>query len=179
MTALSRGSAMRATPTAPEAMSSIVPPPPMAPLLLEQVKAAEALIVECESRVGVLVLAEAQGTAGATEALAALESKIAAARAERARKDAAHKAAIVADRVAAEDFTARIRAMPAEKLIAGITKTKCPDLCHAGGCAIGCGIGICMHPRRSGIPPRHQSDMTIRTNHLAANNEILRQEKAQ
>ncbi|MGY2906554.1 hypothetical protein [Bradyrhizobium sp. URHC0002] len=157
---------------------SIVPPPPMAPMLLEQARAAEGLIAECESRVGVLVLAEAQGTKGATEALAALEAKIAAARADRTRKDAAYKAALVADRFAAEAFTARIRAMPTAALVAGITRDKCADLCHPGGCALACGINACMHPRRSGIPPQHQADRTIRDNHHAANREILRQEQA-
>jgi hypothetical protein len=156
---------------------SIVPPPPMAPMLLDQVRAAEALIAECESRVGVLVLAEAQGTKGATEALAALEAKIAAAKAEHVRKNAAYRAALVADRTAAESFTARIRALPVEALIDGVTREKCPRLCHAGGCAIGCGINICMHPRRSGIPPQHQSDKIIRSAHTAANLEILRQEQ--
>jgi hypothetical protein len=161
----------------PPLENSIVPPPPMAPMLLEQVRAAEALIAECESRVGVLVLAEAQGTKGATEALAALEAKIVAARTDRARKDAAYKAALVADRTAADAFAARIRAMPTQTLIAGITRDKCADLCHANGCALACGINICMHPRRSGIPPRHQADATIRNNHTTANLEILRQEK--
>jgi hypothetical protein len=156
---------------------SIVPPPPMAPLVLEHVKAAEALIAECESRVGVLVLAEAQGTKGATEALAALEAKIAAARAERTRKDAAYKAALVADRAATESFTARIRNMPVEALIAGITKTKCANLCHANGCALACGLNVCVHPRRSGVPPKYQSDVKIRAAHTAANLEILRQER--
>jgi hypothetical protein len=160
----------------PEAVVSIVSPPPMAPLMLEQVKAAEALIAECESRVGVLVLAEAQGTKGATEALAALEAKTTAARAELARKTAAHKAALVADRTAAEASTARIRAMPTETLIAGITHDKCPNLCHPGGCAIAFGVPLCMHPRRSGVPPQYQSDQAIRKNHTAANRAILKQE---
>ena len=163
---------------APEPVTSIVPPPPMAPMLLEQVRAAEALIAECESRVGVLVLAEAQGTKGATEALAALEAKTDAARAERARKDAAHKAALVADRTAAEASTARIRALPIETLIAGITAKKCPNLCHPDGCAIGHGAAICMHPRGSGIPPQFQSDQAIRKTHFAANREILKQENS-
>lgn len=161
-----------------EVVTSIALPPPMADLLLEQVKAAEALIVECESRVGVLVLAEAQGTKGATEALAALEAKTVAARAEHARKTAAHKAALVADRSAAESNAARIRSLPTETLIAGVTARKCPDLCHPGGCAIGCGIALCMHPRGSGIPPQHKSDQAIRKNFLAANREILKQEQA-
>jgi hypothetical protein len=161
----------------PEMIVSIVAPPPMAPILLGQVKAAEALIAECESRVGVLVLAEAQGTKGATEALAALEAKTEAARADLARKTAAHKAALVADRTAAEGNAARIRALPIETLIAGITRDKCPSLCHAGGCAIAYGIPHCMHPRLSGIPPQHQSDQGIRKNHTAANHEILRQER--
>lgn len=159
-----------------EAVTSIVAPPPMAPMMLDQVQAAEALIAECESRVGVLVLAEAQGTKGATEALAALEAKTVAARAEHARKTAAHKAALVADRSAAEANAARIRALPTETLIAGITRDKCPNLCHPGGCAIACGIAQCMHPRRSGVPPQHQADQTIRKNHHAANREILRKE---
>jgi hypothetical protein len=164
-------------PTEDEPVTSIVPPPPMAPTLLEQVRAAEATIAECESRVGDLALAEAQGTKGATEALAELEAKIAAARAEHTKKNAAHKAALVADRTALEAHQAWIRTLPTETLIAGITREKCASLCHAGGCSIACGTNICMHPRRSGIPPRYQADRTIRDNHHAANLEILRQEQ--
>ncbi|KRR22636.1 hypothetical protein CQ14_30990 [Bradyrhizobium lablabi] len=149
----------------------------MAPKLLEQVNTAAATIAECEAQIGGLALAEAKGTKGATEALAELEAKIAAARVEHAKKSAAHKAALVADRAALEAHQTWIRALPTEALIAGITAKKCADLCHAGGCAIACGIGVCMHPRRSGIPPQHQADRTIRDNHHAANLEIIRQEK--
>jgi hypothetical protein len=160
-----------------EPVTSIVAPVPMAPKLLEQAQAAEATIAECEAQVGALALAESQGTKGATEALAELEAKIAASRAEHSKKTAAHKAALVADRTALDTHLAWIRGLPTETLIAGITREKCADLCHPGGCAIGCGIGQCMHPRRSGIPPRHQADAAIRTNHHAANLEILRQEQ--
>jgi hypothetical protein len=168
-----------AKPVAPtgKAVTSIVPPPPMAPLMLEQVRAAEDLIAECESRVGVLVLAEAQGTKGATEALAALEAKTAAARAELARKTAAHKAAIVADRAAAEANAARIRALPPETLIAGITREKCADLCHEHGCALAGGIVPCMHPRVA-TPPAYQGDRWIAMTRLAASREIARQREA-
>src|SRR2546429_429637 len=87
-------------PPLPEFVTSIAPPPPMAPKLLEQAQAAEATIGECEAQMGALALAEASGTKGATEALAELDATIAAARADRARKEAAYKAALVADRTA-------------------------------------------------------------------------------
>jgi hypothetical protein len=159
------------------AVTSIVPPAPIAPGLLEQVNALSDVISGHEARIGALALGEAQGEAGASQALVELEAAIAVARAEHAKKSAAHKAALVADRTALEKHSAWIRTLPTETLIAGITREKCPDLCHAGGCALACGLGICMHPRRSGIPPRHQADRTIRDNHHAANREILRQEQ--
>lgn len=162
----------------PDQVASIVPPPPIAPKLLEGVSAAEATIAECEGKIGPLALAEAEGTPGASQSLAELEARIAAARADHTRKTAGYKAALVADRSAADTNAARIRALPAETLIAGITREKCPNLCHPGGCAIGCGIALCMHPRRSGIPPQHQADSVIRRNHLAANREILKQENS-
>lgn len=158
-------------------VTSIVPPAPIAPGLLEQVKSLAGVIAGHEARIGNLALAEAQGEPGASQALVELESAIAVARAEHAKKSAAHKAALVADRAALETNNAWIRTLPTETLIAGITRDNCADLCHPGGCSIACGINTCMHPRRSGIPPQHQSDRTIRTNHLAANTEILRQEK--
>jgi hypothetical protein len=166
-----------APPALPDLVTSIAPPAPIAPKLLEQANAAEATIAECEAQVGALALAEAQGEAGATENLAELEARIAAARAEHTKKSAAHKAALVADRTARDTHQAWIRTLPTETLIAGITQSKCPNLCHAGGCAIACGINTCMHPRRSGIPPHHQADRTIRDNHHAANLEIIRQEQ--
>jgi hypothetical protein len=158
-------------------VTSIAPPAPIAPKLLEQANAAEATIAECEAQIGGLALAEAQGEAGATEKLAELEARIAAARAEHAKKTAAHKAALVADRTALETHNAWIRTLPTAVLIEGVTAKKCPNLCHSGGCAIAIGANICCHPRRSGIPPRYQADRTIRDNHHAANLEIIRQEQ--
>ncbi len=157
-------------------VTSIVPPAPIAPGLLEQVNALAEVIAGHEARIGNLALAEAQGEPGASQALVELESAIAVARAEHAKKSAAHKAALVADRTALETHRAWVRTLPTETLIAGITAKECPDLCHAAGCSIGCGTPLCMHPRRSGVPPQHQSDRTIRDNHHAANLEIIRQE---
>lgn len=163
-------------PPVPAPVASIVPPAQIAPGLLEQVAALADVIGAHEARIGNLALAEAQGEPGASQALVELESAIAVARAEHAKKSAAHKAALVADRTALETHKAWIRTLPTETLIAGVTQMKCPDLCHAQGCAIGCGTPLCMHPRRSGIPPAHQSDRAIRDNHHAANLEIIRQE---
>lgn len=166
-----------APPPLPDLVTSIVPPSPIAPKLLEQAQAAEATIAECEAQIGSLALAEAQGEPGASKTLVDMEGRIAAARAEQAKKTAAHKAALAVDRSALETHNAWIRTLPTETLIEGITAKRCPSLCHAGGCAIACGTGFCMHPRRSGIPPQYQADRAIRDNHHAANLEILKQEK--
>lgn len=164
-------------PPVPEPVASIVPPAPIAPGLLEQVATLAGVIAGHEARIGNLALAEAQGEPGASQALVELEAAIAVARVEHAKKSAAHKAALVADRTALETHNAWIRILPTERLIAGVTQKKCPDLCHAQGCAIACGVNICMHPRRSGVPPQYQSDRTIRDNHHAAN-EIIRQQES-
>lgn len=156
--------------------TSIVAPAPIAPRLLEQVNALADVIAGHDARIGNLALAEAQGEPGASQALVELEGAIAVARAEHAKKSAAHKSALVADRTALETHNAWIRTLPTETLIAGVTQKKCPDLCHPQGCAIGCGTPLCMHPRRSGVPTQYQSDRIIRDNHHAANLEIIRQE---
>lgn len=158
-------------------VTSIVPPAPIAPKLLEQVKAAEAAIAEGEARIGALALAEMQGEAGATARLAELEATIAAAKADHGKKNATYKAALAADRAALEAHHEWVRALPSEILVAGVTAKKCCDLCHAEGCAIGGGLPLCMHPRLGGIPPRHQSDRVIRDHHHAANMEIRRLEE--
>lgn len=159
-------------------ITSIVPPAPIAPGLLEQIEALAVSIAQNEARVGPLSLAELQGEAGATERLAELEASIAAAKADHVRKTATWKAALAADRAALEAHQAWIRTLPTATLIAGITAKKCADLCHEHGCAIAGGTIPCMHPKVA-VPPKHAGDRFITSNRHAASQEIVRQREAE
>jgi hypothetical protein len=144
------------------------PPAPTAAAVLEQRSAKESELAALESRIGqTAYVAAISGKAGAA-ALTDLHSRIQAAKFELECNAAAHAYAVEADKAAVADWWKKIRTMPPEEAIDGITRTECCRRCSIAGCLI---TGAeCAHPMKSGtnLNPRHQGNPAVRLLHRAA-----------
>lgn len=151
-----------------------IPPklPPRAPAIVEQVKAAEAVLAGLEAQTPSLALAKAELQPGAHAAYSAQLDAIAAARADVDAKASAAEAAAALDRTAAAERIALIRAADPYDLIEGVTSTDCCDGCSAAECLLAGGLGFCQHPNKSAIPPGLMADPVIRKLRETARAEI-------
>lgn len=153
------------------------PHAPAAAAIEEQIAALDAKLAEIDQRTPRLAFEDAQGLPGASKAIASHLAAVETAKVQRDLKARALEAARQHDRELDAARIAAARAMPAEKAIAGITRTRCPDLCSANSCALAGGENRCMHPNRGSIPLPLAGDRVLRKFQAAAVAAIRQQRK--
>jgi hypothetical protein len=143
-------------------------PTPTAGAVLEQRAAKQHELAALESLIGETAYGAAIAGKDGVAALAALHSKIAAARFAVDCNAAAHAHAIEVDKAALADWWNEVHAMAPDAAIEGISKTECCRRCSIDGCVI---TGAeCAHPLKAGpnLNPRHQGNPAIRRLQKAA-----------
>jgi hypothetical protein len=155
------------------------PPLPRAPAIQEQIAALDARLTELDQRTAQLAFEDTQGVPGSAKALAAHLAAVEAAKSQRDLKARALEVAKQHDREAEAMRIVAARALPVEKAIAGITRSRCADLCVEGSCALAGGENRCMHPAKGGIPLDRAGDRTLRTFQTAAAAAIRQQQEKQ
>jgi hypothetical protein len=144
------------------------PPAPRAPTVLEHLQTNRQSLAALEIRIAEIALAAVEGRADAKADLAALHGQIATAAFQIDCSGRAHELAMRLDEQAIIDWKAAVQAMPPEKIVAGISKTDCCNMCRTDtGCVIS-GAG-CAHPIKIGsLSPGQQGNPTIRNVYVAA-----------
>ena len=147
------------------------PPTPRAPAVLERRCASEQTLIALKADIAVRALAASEGKPGGKEGLAALHQKIIAAEFEIDCKRRGSRISLWVPRQRGRGRleVASIQAMPSEMIVAGISLTKCCQLCSPeNGCVI-TAFGACGHPKLvGGLDPKHQGDPTVRGPFVAA-----------
>ncbi|MET4149912.1 hypothetical protein [Bradyrhizobium sp. RT7b] len=141
-----------------------IPPkiPPRAPAMVEQVKAAEAVLAALAAETPRLALAKAELQPGAHKAYTEHEAKVAAARLDLDAKIGAAEAAAELDRQAAIDRRLMIRNADPDDLLEGISALDCCEGCSESECLLLGGLPRCGHPNKGNLPPELMNDQTIR-----------------
>jgi hypothetical protein len=143
-------------------------PAPTAGAVLEQRAARQHELAALESLIGETAYGAAVAGKDGVAALAALHSKIAAARFAVDCNAAAHAHALEVDRAALAEWWTEVHAMAPDAAIEGISKTECCRRCSVDGCLI---TGAeCGHPLKAGqnLNPRHQDNPAVRAQPNAA-----------
>ena len=135
-----------------ETIAPATPPAARVPAVLARLRTAERELADLKLQRGERQLAAAEGRHGAKEALAALHQKIAAVAFEIECSGPAREHAARLDQDALVAYRAAIQTLPAEVIVAGLTRDSCCGLCGpATGCVIAGnnllgGAGPCSHP---------------------------------
>jgi hypothetical protein len=143
-------------------------PAPTADVVIEQRAAKEHELAALESLIGETAYGAAVAGKDGVAALAALHSKIAAARFEVDCNAAAYAHALEVDKATLAAWWTEVHAMAPDAAIEGLTKTDCCRRCSVDGCVI---TGAeCGHPLKMGqnLNPRHQGNPAVRALHKAA-----------
>jgi hypothetical protein len=155
------------------------PPEARAPSVLAYLEASKPKLEALQQQVAELALAAAEGVSGGRGRLVALCWKIRAVQFEIDSNAKAHELALELDEQAAQEWRDSVQAMEPEKLVAGITSTRCCRRCTGDhGCVITAG-GQCAHPVSCGrLPVQFSSDTKARQIYAAATEAIQNQTRA-
>ncbi|RXG86497.1 hypothetical protein [Bradyrhizobium zhanjiangense] len=140
-----------------------------------QIAGLDSAIAGLDAETGSLAFEDASGVTGAAKRLAAHLDKLELAKSDRALKQ---RALEVARSRAADSDKQRIeraRAVSPAEAMKGITRTKCPGTCSAGGCALAGGLPRCVHPAKGGLPAELMNDRVLRDFNEAALAELAHQ----
>lgn len=75
---------------------------------------------------------------------------------------------------AKKQAAAKVKPLPTEGMLAGLSGLNCPTGCNAKHCVIS-GVGICAHPHKGGLQPQLQNEKSLRR--FAEAQEILAHRK--
>jgi hypothetical protein len=132
-----------------ETMVPYAPPANRAPTVIRHLQVCQRTLVELEARVPALLLSVAEKRPDAPAELAAMREEIAQLQFAIEHGVKTRELAASLDQTAFQDWKAAVQTLPAEEIVAGITKDACCRRCLVGSCAITGAdpySGPCAHP---------------------------------